>query len=169
MPNYRRARAEDAAWFLTLALEDCGTALLVERVGVLRCAMAETARARPFRLEAAVVLPDHLHLVMRLPEGDGDFSGRVAAMKAQFTRGMRAVGWNPTLPISASKARKGEAGLWQRRFWEHLIRDEADWRAHVAYCWANPVKHGFVARPTDWPYSSIHRDIRRGIVPPEWR
>lgn len=77
------------------------------------------------------------------------------------------MGLNPILR-SASKVAKGDAGIWQRRFWEHVIRDEADLERHVRYCWANPVKHGLVARPADWPYSSIHRDMRRGRVDPEW-
>ena len=78
------------------------------------------------------------------------------------------VGWNPTLRRSLSIRAKGDAGIWQRRFWEHHIRDEADFRAHVQYCWTNPVKHGLVAQPVDWPFSSTHRDIRLGRVEPEW-
>lgn len=136
------------------------------------------AGERPFGIDAWVVMPDHLHAVWTLPQGDADFSTRWGAIKARFTRSLRrvgfhptdprsAVGWNPTLR-SASKEAKGDAGLWQRRYWEHHIRDEADYAAHVRYCWINPVKHGFVARAVDWPYSSIHRDIARGIAEPEW-
>ncbi len=83
------------------------------------------------------------------------------------SEGPGMVGWNPTLR-SASKVRKGDAGLWQRRFWERHVRDEGEFAACVRYCWANPVKHGFVARAVEWPYSSIHRDIARGRVEPEW-
>lgn len=128
---------------------------------------------------APEVLPDHLHCVWTLPEGDADFSRRWGAIKARFTRAVRdsgrvgfhptvagrngggVVGWNPTLQ-SPSKLRKGDAGIWQRRFWEHHIRDARDYDAHIQYCWINPVKHGFVERPEDWPYSSVHRDVRLG-------
>lgn len=128
--------------------------------------MRQTRAERPFAIAAWVVLPDHLHCIWQLPEGDCDYSVRWGAIKARFTRALRAeVGWNPTLR-SASKVEKGDAGLWQRRFWEHHIRDEADYAAHLRYCWFNPVKHGFVARPEDWPYSSVHRDIEAGRYDP---
>ncbi|MEM6974245.1 MAG: transposase [Pseudomonadota bacterium] len=169
MPNYRRARADGATYFFTLALAERGRDTLTRHIGALRHAMAETFRDHPCSLDAAVVLPDHLHLVLTMPEGRSDFSTIIGAMKARFTRRMRQVGWNPALPVRPSLVRKGEAGVWQRRFWEHLIRDDADYCAHVTYCWANPVKHGLVARPADWPFSSLHRDIRRGLVPPEWQ
>jgi putative transposase len=129
-------------------------------------------------VEAWVVLPDHLHAVWTLPVGDVDYGVRWGAIKARFTRSLRrvgfhptdpgsAVGWNPTLR-SGSKVAKGDAGLWQRRFWEHHIRDDADFANHVRYCWGNPVKHGYVERAVDWPYSSIHRDIKAGRVEAEW-
>lgn len=169
MPNYRRPRVAGARWFFTVALQQRGSDLLVREIDALRNAVAATRASRPFEIEAMVVLPDHWHAVWALPVGDDDFSTRIGAIKARFTRAVRAVGWNPTLPRSSSKIRKGEAGVWQRRFWEHLIRDEADWRRHVAYCWANPQKHGFVTRAVDWPHSAIHRDIRRGLVPCVWQ
>jgi putative transposase len=151
---------------------------LVREVGLLREAVRVTRAERPFGIEAWVVLPDHIHAVWQMPPGDRDYGTRWGAIKARFTRAVREkgcrvgfdptdgarrdpgrVGWNPTLR-SASKIRKGDAGLWQRRFWEHHIRDEAEYWAHVRYCWWNPVKHGFVARPEDWPFSSVHRDAR---------
>jgi putative transposase len=140
-----------------------GDDLLVQRIEDLRVAWRQTARAMPFRCDAIVVLPDHLHAVWTLPPGDGDFSTRWKMFKAGFTQVTGLSG-----PRSDSKRTKGERGIWQRRFWEHTIRDEADFVAHVAYCWGNPVKHGLVARAAEWPYSSIHRDIRAGRVSPEW-
>nr|WP_229737548.1 transposase [Primorskyibacter flagellatus] len=139
----------------------------MREVDLLRSAVVATLIARPLQVDAWIVLPDHMHFVWTLPEGDSDYSVRIAAIKARFTRNLRQVGWNPTLP-TPSKRRKGEAGVWQRRFCEHHIRDEPDFAAHVRYCWGNPVKHGLVRHPADWPYSSIHRDISKGLVDPEW-
>ncbi|WP_338548859.1 REP-associated tyrosine transposase [Roseovarius phycicola] len=177
MSFYRRLRVSGATVFFTVSLAQRGGWLLVDEVTRLRAAVRQTKTERPFHIDAWVVLPDHLHAVWTLPAGDADFSTRWGAIKARFTRNLRedgrvrfhptnakalghGVGWNPTLPRSASKVRKGDAGIWQRRFWEHHIRDEADYWAHVRYCWLNPVKHGLVERPKYWPYSSVHRDRR---------
>ncbi|WP_366140903.1 transposase [uncultured Ruegeria sp.] len=129
-----------------------------------------TQRERPFWCNVFVVLSDHLQAVWTLPPGDADYSTRWGAIEARFTRRAKAsgvVGWNPTLR-TVSKTANGDAGIWQRRFWEHTIRDERDYRNHMAYCWGNPVKYGLVERLTDWTYSSIHRDIRAGRVDTEW-
>lgn len=179
MSSYHRMYRPGGTIFFTVTLADRGSRLLVERIGDLRAAYGAVAAERPFYTEAVVVMPDHIHAVWRLPEGDTDYSVRWGAIKAGFTRRVRdacaagfdptaakaaglPVGWNPTLRRSASKARKGDAGIWQRRFWEHTIRDEADFAVHVSYCHFNPVKHGFVERAEDWPYSSVHREIRAG-------
>lgn len=170
MPNYLRPKSKGASVFFTVALADRGGDLLVCEVDRLRQAVQVTRAERPFVIDAWVVLPDHLHCVWTLPAGDGDYAVRWGAIKSRFTRSLRrvgfhptdpasAVGWNPTLR-SASKISKGDAGLWQRRYWEHHIRDGDDYLAHVQYCWINPVKHGLVERPLDWPFSSIHRDMR---------
>ncbi|MDU8943456.1 REP-associated tyrosine transposase [Ovoidimarina sediminis] len=166
MTDYRRARIPGGAYFFTVALEDRSQTTLVDHVDALRAVYAQTKAERPFRCDAFVVLPDHLHAVWTLPEGDADFSMRWRIIKARFSQAVsRRVGG---FHRSASKRRKGELGIWQRRFWEHCIRDEADHQAHVRYCWLNPVKHGHAARAAEWPYSSIHRDIRAGRVDPEW-
>ncbi len=163
MPNYRRARIRGASYFFTVALQDRRSNLLVREVDDLRAAYVSVQRSRPFICDAFVVLPDHLHAVWTLPPGDHDFPTRWQVLKAQFTARVRERGNS-----SHSKCRKREAGIWQRRFWEHTIRDEADYAAYVQYCWSNPVKHGWAQTPTAWPHSSIHRDIRRGLVPAEW-
>lgn len=170
MTNYRRVRVCGGTYFFTVALADRSSDLLVREVGLLRQAFAETRRERPFWCDAIVVLPDHLHAIWTLPPGDADYSTRWGAIKSRFTRSVKAsgrMGFNP-IPRSRSKLAKGDAGIWQRRFWEHCIRNEKDYRAHLRYCWGNPVKHGLVASPTDWPFSSIHREIRAGRVDPEW-
>lgn len=110
-----------------------------------------------------VVLPEHLHCLWRLPPGDADFSTRWKKIKAAFSRAQ------PKTELrSASRAAKGERGIWQRRFWEHAVRDEADWRRHVDYIHFNPVKHGHVPRVADWPYSTFHDYVRRGLYPVDW-
>lgn len=180
MSNYRRMRAKGASYFFTVTTAGRGPGPLVDRVDALRDAVARTRAERPFLIDAMVVLPDHVHAVWTLPEGDADYSTRWGAIKARFTRrvglqptggagddGTGVVGWKPTLR-SMSKRRKQDGKVWQRRFWEHCIRDDADYRAHVAYCWLDPVKHGYVERPVDWLHSSIHRDIRRGLVGPDY-
>ena len=157
-----RPRIPGATVFVTVALADRSSDLLVREVERLRRAVAETRAERPFAIDAWVVMPDHLHAVWTLPEWDSDFSTRWGAIKARFTRGL------PVGRTRASHDIRREKGIWQRRYWEHHIRNEEDYAAHVRYCWFNPVKHGLVERPTDWPYSSIHRDIARGMVDPDW-
>lgn len=166
MSNYRRFRSEGAIYFFTVALADRGRSTLTDNIDMLRHVYALTARERPFVTDAIVVLPDHVHCIWTLPKADGDFSTRWGAIKSRFTRAIKCrVGFHPT-NRSQSKIAKGDAGIWQRRFWEHCIRDEADYREHMRYCWSNPVKHGLVEKPEDWPYSSIHRDIESGIYNP---
>ncbi|MDG9928609.1 transposase [Pseudomonas sp. GD04015] len=162
MVNYRRATVPGACYFLTLALQDRSRDWLVRYSGELRESLAQTLRERPFRLPAAVVLPEHLHLLMVLPAGDADFSSRVRRFKSLFVGRLRSVG----APLMFNHKR--EADVWQRRFWEHLIRDEPDFAAHVDYIHANPLRHGLVERVRDWPLSSFHRYVRRGLLPIDW-
>ncbi len=154
MPNYIRTHRPAASIFFTVTLQERGSRVLVDQVPRLREAVTLTKAERPFRIDAWVVLPDHLHCVWTLPEGDDDFSTRWRLIKTRFSRGL------PKGQLRPSHIARQERGLWQRRFWEHHIRDEADMTAHVQYCWINPVKHGLVDRPEAWPYSSIHRDFR---------
>lgn len=179
MSRYIRPKVPGAVVFFTVALVDRGADTLVRHVDVLRQAVAVTKGKRPFGIDAWVVLPDHMHCVWTLPEGDCDYSSRMAAIKARFTRDVRRSGFTPTpLPrngygANAGRVRRGgayeervgvnpdlrgEAPIWQKRFWEHHIRGDEDFAAHVRYCWINPVKHGLVGHPREWPYSSWHRD-----------
>ena len=125
--------------------------------------MRTVHRARPFRIDAWVVLPDHLHCVWTLPAGDDDFSTRWRLIKTIFARGLPAAERR-----SDARKRHQERGIWQRRFWEHGIRDEADFAAHVDYVHFNPVRHGYVAHVTDWPYSTFNACVRRGLYPSNW-
>ena len=163
MSNYIRPRTGGATIFFTVNLANRTSDLLVREVDKLRDAFMRTLADREFNIDAIVVMPDHLHAVITLPENDHDYSTRWSVIKGRFSR---QIGKGN---LCDSNVRRRERGIWQRRYWEYHIRDEADYRAHVEYCWKNPVKHGYVERPVDWPYSSIHRDIRLGRVPKEWQ
>jgi putative transposase len=152
MTNYRRFKIPGATYFFTLCLEERGSRLLVDRIADLRSAYAQTVRELPVFCPAMVVLPDHLHAIWTEPAGEVNYSERWRRIKARFSH---LVG--PAFVVNHSKARKREAGVWQRRFWEHTVRDEAELRAAMVYCQMNPVKHGLVTCPEDWPYSSYVR------------
>jgi putative transposase len=163
MPNYRRALVPGGSWFFTVTLLDRRSTILTDKIDALRDATQWTLRHYPFRTDAFVVLPDHIHAVWTLPPGDADFSTRWRLIKARFVRSIPK-----HEPLSPPRQARGERGIWQRRFWEHLIRDEADYSRHIEYCYINPVKHALVRRVQDWPYSSFHRDVRAGIFPADW-
>ena len=163
MPEYRRLRIPGGCYFFTVALVDRRSSLLVDHVDLLRDAVARTRQALPFTIDACVVLPEHIHAIWTLPEGDCDFSARWRLIKLLFSNGIER-----KERISASRQSQGERGIWQRRFWEHAIRDERDYAAHFDYVHFNPVKHGLVARLADWPYSTFHRSVARGLYPPDW-
>ncbi|WP_313117817.1 REP-associated tyrosine transposase [Ectopseudomonas guguanensis] len=163
MVKYRRAKVAGGCYFLTLALQDRRSDLLLKNAALLRRCLQDTQARLPFRLPALVVLPDHLHMLMVLPPDDADFSARIRLLKASFVGALRQqVG--SEVRINA----KGEANIWQRRFWEHLIRDEQDYRHHVDYIHINPLKHDLVTRVQDWPFSSFHHYVRQGLLPIDW-
>lgn len=163
MPNYRRAFVPGGCWFFTVNLHDRSQSLLVDNIDALRNAIRQTLRRYPFRIDAMVILPDHIHAIWTLPPGDVDFSIRWRLIKTRFAK---------SIPRgesrSAVREARGERGIWQQRFWEHLIRDEDDYGHHVEYCYINPMKHALVGRVCDWPFSSFHRDVRDGIFPQDW-
>ena len=161
--RYRRVIIPGATYFFTVNLQNRNSKLLIEYMNVLRSAFRSAMYHYPFVIDAIVILPDHLHMIMTLPETDGNFSLRWNLIKGIFSR---------QLPrkeiISPMQKKRRERGIWQKRFWEHLIRDELDFEHHVNYIHYNPVKHGHVVHPIDWPYSSIHHFIQNGILPPHW-
>jgi putative transposase len=161
--HYRRARTPGGTFFFTVNLADRRSDLLIRHVDTLRAAVRKVRARHPFAIHAWVVLPDHLHAVWELPADDGDFSTRWALIKAGFSRAIAR-----TEHISLSRLAKGERQLWQRRFWEHRVRDERDLQQHVDYVHINPVKHGYVAAASRWPCSSIHRYIRAGALQADW-
>ena len=153
MPNYRRVLIPGGSYFFTVNLLDRNGRLLVDHVDRLYAAISETQSRFPFAIDAMVVLPDHIHAVWTLPEGDSDYAVRWRWIKIRFSRSLPN-----DEPRSAARAARGERGLWQRRYWEHHIRDERDRLAHIDYCWFNPVKHRLVTDVEDWPHSTFHRD-----------
>lgn len=163
MTDYRRYRLQGGCYFFTVALAERRRRLLTENIQELRTAFREVQRAHPFTMEAVVILPDHLHCIWTLPTGDDDFSNRWRQIKAAFSRQLPK-----TERRSKSRLSKGERGIWQRRFWEHAIRDEADYQRHIDYIHYNPVKHGHVQRVPDWPFSSFHQFVRSGVYPSDW-
>lgn len=167
MPNYIRGDTAGASYFFTVVLQDRSARHLVDHIAELREAVRKVKQRHPFEIEAMVVLPEHLHAIWRLPADDADFSTRWMLVKQSFTRALERQGAHPRQP-SASRNRKGERSLWQRRFWDHRIRDEDDLARHIDYIHFNPVKHGWVMRARDWPYSSLHRYVREGRLPADW-
>lgn len=120
----------------------------------------------PFESIAWVLLPDHLHTIWRLPETDSNFGLRWARIKQLVTR--TCLDHSQSTNVSESRTTRREGSIWQRRFWEHTIRDESDLRRHIDYIHYNPVKHGYAAKPADWPYSTFHRFVRNGVYPKDW-
>lgn len=162
MVRYRRNFFAGGTYFFTATLLDRQSSALIDYIDALRAAFRSTRRAHPFLIDAIVVLPDHLHIVMTLPPGDADYSTRLSLMKRRFTTALTKAG----APIA--RHRNGEHALWQRRFWEHTIRNERDFERHVDYVHYNPVRHRLAAKVCDWPHSSFHYYVRRGILPEDW-
>lgn len=163
MAHYRRNFPLGASYFFTIALLNRTSSLLVDHIAILRDAFRAVRSQRPFILDAVVVLPEHLHCIWTLPSGDADYPGRWRAIKTRFSRQIPCGEWRCT-----SRVKKGERGVWQRRYWEHTLRDERDRARHVDYIHFNPVKHGHVSRVVQWPYSSFHQFVRQGIYPSDW-
>jgi putative transposase len=162
MVSYRRNFVPGGTYFFTVTLFDRRSSLLVDRIDALRAAFRVARRERPFLIDAIVILPEHLHAIITLPLGDKDFSGRWRRIKGDFSSQLITTG------VALPSHGNGQLALWQRRFWEHTIRDHADFERHVDYIHFNPVKHGLVSRVRDWPYSSFHHYVRKGVLPDDW-
>jgi len=159
--RYRRAQGGNT-FFFTVVLADRSSTLLVDHVDRLRRIYQTIQQRRPFETVAICILPDHLHAIWSLPEDDADFSSRWNLIKGGFSRGLEGQ------ERSESKLLKREKGIWQRRYWEYAIRDDADLERHVDYIHFNPVKHGLVPRVHDWALSSFHRYVEQGDLPVDW-
>jgi putative transposase len=159
---YRRNLIPGGTFFFTVVLADRQSTRLTTHVDLLKSAFRKAKTERPFVIDAIVVLPEHLHAIFTLPPDDADFAHRWRRIKGEFTQSLLAAG------VALAPRSDGTYALWQRRFWEHTIRDDADYARHVDYIHYNPVRHGHVIYPADWRYSSIHSFIRNGILPVGW-
>jgi putative transposase len=163
MTSYRRNFIAGASFFFTVNLADRRQRLLVDNVELLRAAFREVHLRHPFTIDAIVVLPDHIHTIWTLPEGDGGYAMRWRQIKSAFSRSLPAGEY-----LSLSRSIKGERGIWQRRYWEHTSRDDNDFARHVDYIHYNPVKHGHAPAVGAWPFSSFARMVRAGAYAQDW-
>ncbi|HGO5855128.1 TPA: transposase [Mannheimia haemolytica] len=166
MSWYRRLNIKGGIYFLTVVLQDRKSDYLLRYIAEFRQAYTETQKNAPFETIAICILPNHFHLLMKLPDGDEDFSKRIRLLKINFNK--RIPLGACTLSYSYNQQKRRELGIWQRRFWEHLIRDEKDLANHIDYIYYNPVKHGYVKQVKDWKFSSFHRDVKKGIYHQNW-
>ncbi len=161
--RYRRVLIPGASYFFTVNLLNRKSSLLTDNINQLRHAFSVARSYHPFTIDGIVILPDHLHMVMSLPKEDDKYSLRWNIIKGIFSKQIE-----PEEAVAASRKTKRERGIWQRRFWEHLIQDEWDYEHHINYIHYNPVKHGYVTTPIEWKYSSIHRFIQADLLPKNW-
>ena len=161
--QYRRTQIKGGYYFFTVNLADRKSDLLVRKIDDLRAVLTDVKKGHPFSIVSMVVMPEHLHAIWRLPENDDNYPQRWSLIKAGFSRRQ-----NSGESIQKSRRSKRERGIWQRRYWEHFIRDEKDLQKHIDYIHYNPVKHGWVEQAAEWPYSTLPRYIERGILPPDW-
>jgi putative transposase len=166
MPNYKRAYINGGTFFFTVVTYNRIPVFKNEpEIDLLKSCLTEVIQIHPFKIEAIVILPDHIHTLWKLPDDDNDFSTRWRIVKKKFS--LKYPGLITPL-ITDSMLKKQEKGIWQRRFWEHLIRDEDDFNLHCDYIHYNPVKHGLVSSPEMWKYSSYNEFVEKGFSPKNW-
>jgi putative transposase len=167
MPRYRRARTGPTYFFTLVSFKRRPILCYAPIRSALRLALENVRKTRPFHIDAWVLMPDHLHCIWTLPDGDVDYSTRWNLIKRSVSRfvdeGLRAHG-----AVSASRVKHRDSTIWQRRFYEHEIRDERDFERHVDYVHFNPVRHGHAGSAAAWPFSTFHRYVRQGVYPADW-
>jgi putative transposase len=163
MPNYRRNFVAGDCYFFTVNLLERQRTLLTDHIDLLRDSVRRVHRLHPFHIDAWVVLPDHMHCIWTLPPDTDDFPMRWRLIKLLVSKGLPR-----TERLSATRQRRAERGIWQRRYWEHTIITERDYAQHIDYIHVNPLKHGYVQRVCDWPHSTFHRYVADGILPVDW-
>lgn len=159
MPNYRRSYQPGGCWFFTVNLQNRRSDLLVQQFELLRQCVHYTQAVKPFKMLAWVVLPEHLHTIWCLPANDSDYASRWQLLKLTFSRELRK---------NYQQLAVHQGKIWQRGYWEHLIRNDADFKNHFDYVHRNPLKHQLVRRVQDWPLSSFHYYVRQGVYQPDW-
>ncbi len=163
MSNYIRDKTKGGCYFLTFNLMDRRSQLLITHIDDFRMAYIEKAQRYHFHLDAIVVLPDHVHIMLTLPADSENYAIIVSSLKSQFSKRI-----NRVEPVSASRQAKRERGIWPRQFWEHRIRNDEDYSNHMNYIHYNPVKHGYVTYPQDWQSSTLNKLIEKGVYPFDW-
>ncbi len=168
MPNYHRIRIEGGTYFFTVVTAHRRPILTTEPArSILHDVWTAAKQLAPFETLAICLLPDHIHCIWRLPDGDANYSAQWNMIKGFFSkRYLNEEGLKQEL--SPSQVKRREAGIWQRRFWEHAICDEDDLDAHLDYIHYNPVKHGYVEKAIDWKWSSLHRYVQKGFYDGDW-
>ncbi|QSB02863.1 transposase [Methylomonas sp. EFPC1] len=161
--DYRRTWHPGGAYFFTINLLQRKDNDLIRHIQSLRESVKTVKAHHPFKIHGWVVLPEHMHCLIELPENDIDYATRIRLIKIGFSKAIPK-----TERRSSVRIKRGERGIWQRCYWEHLIRDEADFQAHMNYIHYNPVKHGWVKHVKDWPYSTFHRWVEQGAYPLNW-
>jgi putative transposase len=162
--NYIRNYTAGACYFLTLNLEQrINNPVLIDNINLLRSAFKQVKKKHPFKINAIVVLPDHIHLLITLPEASSDYTNIIRTLKAYFSKHLAKAEY-----ISDVRSKRNERGIWQRRFWEHTIKDQRDFNNHMDYIHWNPVKHGYVNKVKDWPHSSFHQCVENGFYAIDW-
>lgn len=168
MADYRRCYVPGGSYFFTVVTERRAAILANDTArDCLRSAIRHCQHGLPFHVDALVILPDHIHAIWSMPPGDCDYSKRWGIVKRHFTQHWLALG-GIEQPISESRKNNRRRGVWQRRFWEHTLRDERDYQHHFDYLHFNPVKHGLVDKVSNWPYSSFHYWVKQGVYPDDW-
>jgi putative transposase len=167
MSRYRRNRCGQVFFFTVVT--DRRQPILTTDLGrqALRESLRKVQEELAFTILSIVLLPDHLHTIWELPEGDADYSTRWGLLKSSFTKLWRRHG-GATMPRSPSREKRGEQGVWQRRFFEHTCRNEQDLKRCTDYLHVNPLKHGLVKKVRDWPWSSFHRFVAEGQYSLDW-
>ncbi len=163
MSNYHRNRVAGGTYFFAVNLLERNKTLLVDHIDKLRRAIAKTRIHKPFHIDGWVILPDHMHCMWTLPKDDDDYSGRWRVIKTTFSKSIPKTEYQ-----SKTRIGRNERGIWQRRFWEHTIRNEIDYQNHMDYLHFNPVKHGLVKNVQEWEYSTFHHLVKKGVYPENW-
>ena len=168
MPDYRRWFRAGGTYFFTVVTYNRQKIFCNAHArSFLQRGISEVQALRPFEMLGVVLLPDHCHCIWKMAADDEDFSVRWGMIKRRFTKFWLACG-GQDIPVSGSRIKRGERGVWQRRFWEHLIRDQQDFARHMDYIHYNPVKHGHVSCPHQWKHSSFHHWVKEGVYRCDW-
>jgi putative transposase len=167
MPQYRRARTGPTYFFTLVTYRRQPILCLPPMRSALRRALEDVRATRPFHIDAWVLMPDHMHCIWTLPDGDVDYSTRWALIKSSVSR-FAGISTQPAGTTSTSRIKHRDATIWQRRFYEHRIRDERDFEIHMDYVHFNPVRHGHAESVAAWPFSTFHRHVREGMYAPDW-